>query len=518
MIFERRGNMSPNRAYGPLIWVAFSLVFAACGGSSEPGQGEGASRPTITVVASVPFSGLDPQGPDATAFWSLAVNFGNVSEGLTRFNGKDATVRPGLATEWRWMDEEKTRLRLTLREGVKFHDGEDFNADVAAKNIERMLDPAVKSAIDFLGAIERVEPVDARTLDVITDAPYSRLPDNLSVVMMLSPAQLTSNEITGDIVGTGPYKIARRTSREIVLTRNAEYWGDLSDTAPQQVTLRPVEEAGARVAAVASGEADIVFDVPAELADEVPKVEVAPLLSMVTWRIDARAGITQDIRVRKAIVLGTDRELVRKSVVGETYSEPCSSNYAPPGVFGWNPSLEQPPPYDPATAKRLLAEAGALGKTITFVAAPRFAKSVEASEAFAQQLEELGLNVEYEVRDIPGWLKIIYNEGVSNIVIYGGDAEQWDAVTLIQKVLTGPPSRYPVSAIERLETLVMQAQSATDEAQRESLSHQLLADIDDQSVILCGWIPKSIYGARENVSWSVRRDNTIEFATVKKVN
>lgn len=503
------------------VCVLASVGLAACG-SSDPNPSSAAKGDgePVVVMGSLEFSGIDPHGANGQSFWALLINSGNATEGLTRLDGTSPEVKPALATSWEWQDDKDTKLTLKLREGVKFQDGTPFDADVVAANFERVLNPDTETAIaDWVEPIKAVNAVDPTTVEIVAKRPSPNLPVNLTAVMMIAPSQLSSpKELTGKIIGTGPYMIESASPQAIVMTKNPDYWGELDPAAPSQVTVRTSTEAATRVAALESGEAQIAFDIPPELAERVPKTEVISALELVNWRLNGLSNITRDVRVRKALVLGTDRELIRKTVVGDDYSAPCTGNQVPEGVFGFNPDLPNPP-YDPEQAKQLLAEAGVVGKTIDIVGSARYAKSIEGTQALAQQIEKLGLKVDLEIRDTQGWLDVVYasKDNTTAVVLHGAGSETWDALATYSKgpAPGSPISFFPDDQFPKFDDYLEQAAVTVDDDEREQLLFKAADQFAQSYNFICGWVPSSVYGAEENVDWSVRRDNQIEFSTIR---
>jgi peptide/nickel transport system substrate-binding protein len=319
------------------------------------------------------------------------------------------------------------------------------------------------------------------------------------------------------VIGTGPYKIDSVSPQAITMKKNPSYWGKLAAGAPAKVTVRTSTEAATRVAALESKEAQIAFDIPPELASRVPKTVVTPALEMVNWRLNGVSGLTQDVRVRKALVLGTDRELIRKTVVGDKYSGACTGNDVPRGVFGFNPNLPNPP-YDPAQAKQLLTEAGAMGKTVELVGSSRYAKSIEGTQALAQQIEKLGLKVKLQIRDTQAWLNVLYagKKNTVGIVLHGAGSETWDALATYSKgpAPGSPISEFPDKQFPLFGKYLREAAVTIDDRAREALLFKVGEQFANSYNFICGWTPSSVYGAGKNVSWAVRRDNQIEFSTV----
>jgi peptide/nickel transport system substrate-binding protein len=338
----------------------------------------------------------------------------------------------------------------------------------------------------------------------------------LAFIPILAPSQTTSTkEIAGPVIGTGPYMIASMDSQMRVLKASPNYRGQAPK--PSEVDLEAVPEISSRVAAVQSGDAQIAFDIPSEQVGVVPKVFALPQLEMVNWRLNGLGGLTKDPQVRKALVMGTDLETIRKALLGDKYSTPCDGNYVPPGVFGWDPNAKRPT-YDPAGAKQLLQAAGVTGKTITLISSDTATKSIEASQALAQQIGDLGLKVDLQVKDTQSWLNILIrpNPGAIEIVVQGAGAEQWDALPVF---LSAPHqgsglSTFPPEAVPQFEADLTAAEGELDDTKRAADLFDAAKVMRDSNAFICGWTAESVYGTQKNLAWTLRRDNRIDFATI----
>src|SRR5690606_11900692 len=177
-----------------------------------------------------------------------------------------------------WEQVEPTRLRLTLREGVKFHNGEPFDAESVKYTLESTLDESLTfvnpQRRGFIAVIDRVEVVDPLTVDIVTKYPSRPLLRNLaSVAQMIPPSAAEAGEAFGTKpIGTGPYRLVEYApGSQMVLEANEEYWGE--QPATPKLTMRFIKEAGTRVAALQIGDVAMVNNVP---PDSIATLESSP--------------------------------------------------------------------------------------------------------------------------------------------------------------------------------------------------------------------------------------------------
>lgn len=320
-----------------------------------------------------------------------------VFETLTEVNSEDGSVLPRLGTEWEQIDDRTWRFKLV--ENATFHDGEPFNAEAVAYNLERSRTNADCAMYGraFGGLQVSATPVDEYTVDIVSDAPSPIMPTNLSMLAIASPA--TPMETQRLSAGTGPYEVTDWSPGQIVIEAYDEYWGEQPQIRKVTTVFRT--EDAVRAAMVAAGEADIAIDVSPEDANN-PETDFTYLNSETTFiRFDLRNEPLNDVRVRKAFNHAIDRDVMIGTVVPEGSIK--ATQLPVPGILGHNAELE-PYAYDPELARQLLDEARADGvpvdAPIRFIArSGNFAQVDEFAQAAAAMFQEVGLNVSLEMME-----------------------------------------------------------------------------------------------------------------------
>jgi peptide/nickel transport system substrate-binding protein len=293
-------------------------------------------------------------------------------DGLTRFDldqsGKTPAVEPDLATSWTTSPDQKT-WTFHLRKGVKFHDGTPFDADAVIFNLDRYLNP--KSPAYYapvagyaglsLAGISGYKKLDNYTVRITTGRPIAYLPSNLTMVFMASPTAVKKYGNQGfdtHPVGTGPFEFGSLIrGQELTLLANSDYWRG----APKlrKLVLRPVPDAASRTAALRAGEVNwIEYPTP----DDVPglrkqgfRVPVNSYDHIWTWILDTKRKPWNDVRVRRAVNYAIDRQTMASKLLYNT-ADPAYQ-FAPRANSGYRAS-NNTYSYDPAKARKLLAEAG----------------------------------------------------------------------------------------------------------------------------------------------------------------
>ncbi|WP_159998375.1 ABC transporter substrate-binding protein [Roseomonas sp. 18066] len=329
-------------------------------------------------------------------------------------------LQPRLATAWRPLDA--TSWEITLRDGVRFHDGTPFGPEDVAFTLARV--PQVTGSPGPFTAqtrqITAVEITGPHTLVLRTAAPHPLLPRDLSYIMMLSRsvhAGKRSEDFNAGsaAIGTGPYRFRHfAPGEQLELARDEAYWGGAQPWA--RVSVRQLRQDSARVAALLSGDVDVIDRVPlqdlARLRRErslaiasAPAAETFYLfpdaMREQTPFVTAKDGTPlprnplRDLRVRRAISMAINREALVARVM-DGAGLPAAQLVAP-GVEGADPGL-RPTPHDPEGARRLLAEAGyPEGFAMTLHGSAGFVVNDDrVLQAVGQMLSRIGIEAKVE--------------------------------------------------------------------------------------------------------------------------
>ena len=327
------------------------------------GTGFAAER-VLTISRSEELSAIDPHNHmNLTCLFLFRLVYG----GLTEMSPEGKLI-PRLATSWDGSPDAKV-WTFHLRKGVKFHNGEPFNAQAVKYTIDRIVNTPEIIAHQFFTKVKETKVVDDYTVEFHLDPGSAEFPANVGEWgKILPPAYSKKNSKDGkqqwpmDQVGTGPFKFVHWIKgEEYVLVKNPDFWGwgNFATTNAEKIVYKKILEPATRMAAIQTGEVDIVEYVPVEM---IPQLEADPNIKIMrgpvwdrTWimiQIDNDKG--HDVRVRKAIKYAIDREAIAKYVHG---SGRATYNFIPHGISGSNPHLVAYG-YNPEKAKQLLAEAG----------------------------------------------------------------------------------------------------------------------------------------------------------------
>src|SRR5881396_1556655 len=325
----------------------------------------GAGEREVTIAQGIDAEFLDVQMTNNVA--TIIINGSIYDTLLTR--DKQLQIVPHLATSYKLVSDKVWEVKL--RQGVKFHNGEAFDATAVKFSAERIQRPDFKSPQKgWFSTIERVEIVDAATVRFHTKVPDPAMPARMTLMYQMAPkyvAQVGDAQANLKPVGTGPFKLVEWQKNErIVVEANDAHW--TGKPAVRRATWRPIPELGARIAALQTGQADLIVNVPPDqvqllAATKTVRVEKIPSCRIIHFGIaQIKGGPLADRRVRQAINHAVDMQGIIDSVLLGNGKRINSS--MPPNVWGYDPSI---PLYDynPAKAKELLAAAGQTHLSLT---------------------------------------------------------------------------------------------------------------------------------------------------------
>ena len=481
--------------------LAFGLFAAACGG----GDG-GDSGAAITIALGSEPTSLDPMLVDDGG--ERAIN-DNIYETLLARTA-DGEIVPGLATGLPTQVDDTT-WEFSLREGVKFHDGTDFNADAVVASVERMVGLVADGLTDndgFFGTLTGAEKVDDYTVRITTDGPDGVIPARMYWLKIIAPSAKDVADMSEAPNGTGPYKfVSRETGVNIKLTANGDYWGGAPSI--KDVTFEFVAEGGTRLAGLKSGKYDLITNLPPQDVDQAPASATVQGQEHPVLILDADEGITADPKVRLALNLAVDKEAIAQSVYGG-FATPDAGQLLSPSILGFNSSLSAYP-YDPEQAKTLLEEAGVAGQTITLVgeSSGRWLNDKELVEAVAGYWTEAGLVVDLQTPEFGAYLDILFDrENRADAIFVSSSNDILDPSRQLATYYAAGGIGSSNSNAD-LAALVDEGRSTLDQAQRQSIYEEAVKIAYDEAYFVWLVNNKDLYGMSERLEWTPRVDSKL---------
>jgi peptide/nickel transport system substrate-binding protein len=415
----------------------------------------------------------------------------NIFETLVAFGEQDTTINPGLAESWTVTDDGLT-YEFKLRQGVKFHDGTDFNADAVVFNFDRWMNGDADKfpyytmfggyKADEGHVIQEVTAVDANTVKFVLKRPQAPFLKNLAMSPfgIASPAAVEQfgDDFRANPVGTGPFKFVEwKENDTITLEKNPDYW---QEGLPKlnKVIFRVIPENTARLNALANGEIDVMdglnnSDEAAVLANENLQVIERPSMNVGYIGLTNTRKPFDNKLVRQAINHAIDKQSIIDAFYGGK-AQPAV-NPMPPAISGYNDAIE-PYPYDLEKAKALLAEAGyADGFTMDLwampVARPYMPEAMKVAEVIQASLAEIGVTANIQSVDWATYLDKA-TAGEFDAFMLGWTGDNGDAdnfiYTLLDKDSIGSNNNAQYSNDE-LHDILIQAQTEVNEDARNEL-------------------------------------------------
>ncbi|WP_322867452.1 ABC transporter substrate-binding protein [Aquicoccus sp. G2-2] len=374
--------------------------------------GSAATAETIRYATARDIYGLDP---DAVSDSFTNIFTQHIYEPLVRYNAQ-MEVEPALATSWEVISP--TQVRYHLREGVKFQQGQDFDAEDVKVSLLRAIDPH-SPLRGNLPDLKDVKVIDAHTVDLILDGPSPILNNYLTNISIMDSGWLAEHNATKPIDagrgeeayttnhanGTGPFVLeSRRPDAKNVLVQNKGWW-DKPQHNITKIIHTPIASDATRVAALLSGEVDLIEPAPLQDAKRIEAAPGAHMLENPGLRTimmgfnqgpklvdgDVDGNPLRDMRVRQAIYQAIDMDLIRDRIMrGKSR---VSGSLIASEVNGFAPEMNKRLPFDPKNAEKLLAEAG-YAKGFSFnLNCPndRYVNDADICQAMAAMLAKVGL-------------------------------------------------------------------------------------------------------------------------------
>jgi len=494
--------------------VMLAVVVGSMGIGLRPGMAQ--TGATVTIAQPADPTTMDPQ-KNAVAFTDNVLV--NVFEPLIRRDPYQTdpakALQPWLALSWREYGPLKWQVKL--RPGVKFQDGEELTAAVVKFSFERVINPATKSpAASLFGTLSHVDIVDKYTVNFVTKAPDpiwpSRLAGDLNFVVPMTYIQQKGDAYFAQHpIGTGPYRfVSWQQGEQVVLEANPDYWGG----APKQIrrlVFKPIPDAATRVAALESGAADIINEVPVALLTTLQQDPRVYLTSspgsdgLYYIGADMRfGGPLANKQVRQAMNYAVNVDSIIKNVMeGQAVRVPTLV-----GPYTWGYAALTPYPYDPNKAKQLLAQAGyPNGFDVPFNTSPtRWSEGPDIVQAIASDLGKVGIRAKLQNQEWATYVDMLWSEKPHDLYIRTwSTADKLDADTPLFLILRSgvASSTYVNPAVDKL--LDAERDELRPDA-RKALFVQIQQAILDDPMGIYLFAGNANYGVSKRLQWKAPHD------------
>lgn len=471
--------------------VLATAVAVVCAASFSAGA------QTIRIANQGDALSMDPHSLNESLQLSVT---GNVYEALVARN-KDLSLAPGLATSWK--QTSPTVWRFELRKGVQFHDGTPFTADDVVFSFARTQADG-SDMKSYTNDFKEVRKVNDHVVEIETKTPFPIVPDVISLVFIMSKKWCETNQATRPVDrrkgienaasfranGTGPYRLRERQPNvRTTFTRNGNYWGKIEGNA-SEVIFTPIGSAATRVAALLSGEVDVMEPVPVQ---DVARVNASPGTRAVTGP-ELRTiflGMDQkrdellyssvkgknpfkDKRVRQAFYQAIDIDGIQKTVMRGASSP--TALMVGPGINGFSQAQNKRLPYDVDAAKKLLADAGYPNGFEVAMNCPndRYVNDAQICQAVAANLSRINVKVNLQAETKGTYFPKILRRDTS-FYLLGWTPSTYDAHNALNALMRCVDDKgagqFNLGSYcnAKVDELILKIQSETDKPKRDAM-------------------------------------------------
>ena len=489
---------------------------------------------------------MDPYARQETFLLSFD---SNMYEPLVR-RDRNLKTEPALATAWQQTAPDV--WRFTLRHGVKFHDGTPFTADDVVFSFARVMGPG-SNLSGALTLVQEARKIDDYTVDLVTKGVDPILPEEITVWDIMSKAwceknnaatvaDLTKSEenyATNHANGTGPFRLGdRQPDVQTTLVRNPDWW-DKPEFDIDEAVFHRIADAHTRVAALLSGDLDMIYTVPVQDIDTIARTPHLKLISgpelrtiylgfdverpeLLESNIKGKNPM-KDIRVRQAFYQAIDEEAI-KSKVMRGYATPTALMVGK-GINGFDEALNKRLlPYDPAAAKKLLADAGYPSGFEIGMDCPndRYINDEQICTAVAAMLARIGVKVNPLIQTRAKYFAKILGPGYNtSFFMLGWTPATYDAHNMLINLLVKRTGQgrgdYNSGGYSnpRIETLVDQIQSEMDPGKRAAELHEALEIVKEDVATIPLHQQVLFWAARDTVELVQQADDYFALRFVK---
>ncbi len=482
----------------------------------------------------------DPQTMDPHAVNSAPVLgfLNNVYEGLVR-RGKDMSVQPALATAWEPIGAGEG-WRFTLRQGVTFHDGAAFNADDVIFSYQRASSEASDTR-SWFAPVADVVKVDDYTVDILTNAPNPIFPDSIANWMIMDsgwaaannaelPDKESGNYATLNANGTGAFMVSdRQPGLSTSLVPFAGWW-DTAEHNITEATFTPIDNTATAVAALLSGDVDMINPVPIQDAGRVDASDGAKVLRGIEARVimlgfgHDRAELKYtdmagqpnpflDVRVREAVAKAINVDAIRQVIMRG--SAEAASQLVSPAMNGYSSVNDARPAFDPDGAKALLAEAGYADGFSFGLKCPnnRYLNDEAVCQAVTSMLAAVGITAELDAMPVQNYWPELRADNF-DMYMLGWSPGTFDHEHPVRFLVTTPNPEKKLGSWNfggfsdaRVDELLPMIQSEIDAAKRQGMIDEIVDIYQDQHAYVPLYVQPLVWGMRDNIELTQRPDN-----------
>jgi peptide/nickel transport system substrate-binding protein len=522
-----------------------TMKYLALAGAIALGLSAPVQAKTFKMADQGDITSMDPHSLNESLQLSM---LGNVYEALTTIDQKLA-LAPSLATKW--SNPSPNSWIFELRKDVKFHDGTPMTAEDVVFSMNRArADGSDMRA--YMSSVDTIKKIDDYKVEFVTKAPNPILPNVLAVVVVMSKKWCEENKATNPVDkrkgientasfktnGTGPFRTReRQPGTKTVFVRNGTYWGKIEGNLTE-VIFTPIGNDATRVAALQSGEIDMMQPVPVQDAARLNtsanlKVLQGPEIRTIFLGMDqSRDELLfsnvkgknpfKDKRVRQAFYHAIDIDTIKTRIMRNS-AFPTGGMVAP-GINGYAAELNTRLPFDQEASKKLLAEAGYPNGFEVTMDCPndRYVSDVEICQAVAAMYARIGVKINLNAQSKVTYFPKILSRNTS-FYLLGWTSGTYDAHNPLNSLMASPApggqGQFNLGSYKspRLDELTLKIQSETDQAKRNAMIVEAYKVHKDDIGHLPLHQQALAWGMKKNVDLVQRADNfnVLRWITVK---
>ncbi len=500
----------------PLAAVA-ALALSACGGGGESvdtgGGGGGGGENTLVAAVSAEPDQFDPHVTNAYASFQVLEN---VYDTLVVPSAEDLTMEASLAESWE-TSPDGLSWTFTLRDGVTFHDGSEFDSADVVYSYRRIIDEELSNAYRF-ATVADVQAPDPRTVVVTLTRPTPNLLEligSFKGMAIVSENAAEEFDLQSEANGTGPFRLESSDANATVLTTFEEHWGGAPGV--DGVEFRYITEPTSALTALRNGEVQWTDNVPPQNVADLEgdeEVELGSVTSVEYFYLSMNYAVPpfDDRDVRRAIATAIDRDEVTQAArFGAAQPNQTAIPEGSPFFLEYAPFTP-----DQDAARQLLQQAGVQTPlTMGLMVTDEYPETVAAAQVIASQLEPIGIEVEIQEEDFATWLdRQSQGDFDAFMLSWIGNIDPADFYEN-QHLSTGG-SNYQGYSNPQVDDLLTRAATEPDQATRKGLYDEAARVIVDDVSYLYLYNPDEVQAWAPGLTgYQVRADSAIDFSTVE---
>lgn len=475
----KKGEAMKKRCLSLLLLAGLlCAVLSGCGDSStaETPESRAAANAIVVGIAQDLDNSLDPH--KTVKAGTREVMF-NVFEGLMKPT-PEGDLTPAIASDYK-VSEDRLTYTFTLRDGVKFHNGDTVTAEDVVYSIQRCA-AATETGIvpvEAFSNITDIQALDASTVTITLAQPDNEFHSYMTTAIL--PADYDQQDTAP--VGTGPFKFVSRTAQDsIVLEKFDDYWGTPAQL--DQVTFKIIENADSLLMSLQSGAIDLCAHLTstqvAQLGEDFDVAEGTMNLVQALYLNNDVAPFDNEL-VRQALCYAIDKQAII-DLAFDGYGSPIGSSMYP--AFGkyFDESLTDYYPHDTEKAKELLAQAGYPdGFSMTITVPSNYKPHMDTAQVLVQQLAEVGITAEIQAVEWESWVSDVYTNRQFQSTVVGVDASNMTARALLERFTSTADNNFINYSNADYDALFAQAQATADDAEQTALYKEMEKNLTEHA-------------------------------------